>query len=245
MARTFDGVDDVVTVGLGACGFTGDLTLAAIVKLLDDDATDRCIVGLGNSSNRPALQLHGTSRLITLRYGGNNLQQTLAATSADGWVLVAATKATGTTAPRFHKYVFSTGTYTAENDATTTATDATAPVTSNLIGNRSGTRLFEGDIGVVGAWNAVLTDAQIESLAFSLQAWFALQPKALWLLDQDAVGQAVLDLSGGGANQTAITGTAVATSSVPVFGYGHQILTAFQVAVAAVTGIPNLVTARR
>ena len=61
---------------------------------------------------------------------------------------------------------------------------------------------------------------QVEALAGSLQAWYQVQPKGLWVLDQAATTQKVPDWTGGGANESALVGTTVGTSSVPGFSYG-------------------------
>ena len=147
--------------------------------------------------------------------------QTLTLTASDGWALIAFTKAAGTTTPRFHKYVFSTNAWTHEAAATTIA-DPTTPGTNVRLGGGSGP-LGTATSRSRAAGTPPLTDAQIESLPFSLASWFQVSPKGLWLLDQQATSQLVLDLSGGGANESSRTGTSVATASVPVFSYGLPI----------------------
>ena len=82
-----------------------------------------------------------------------------------------------------------------------------------------GLEAFDGDIAVAGVFPGVLSDAAIESMPFTLAAWYSLTPLALWVLDQQAVAQTVNDLAGGGSQQSAITGTTVSTQSVPLFNY--------------------------
>jgi hypothetical protein len=148
--------------------------------------------------------------------------------AADGWCLIAVTKATGSVAPRFHKYVYSTNTWTHQDSATAAANRT--PTAHAMLGGRedpAGTYVdfFDGDVEIAGAYASVMTDTQIESLPFNLAAWFQAPPSLLDKLDQSATGQKVVDLSGNAFNESAITGTAVATSSVPVFNYGDGIWT--------------------
>lgn len=80
------------------------------------------------------------------------------------------------------------------------------------------------DLYASAVWSAVvLTDAQCEQLAFSLSDWWQIQPSGFWLFDQDAVAQKVVDHTGGGANESARTGTTVGTGSPPL-SYGHPII---------------------
>lgn len=251
MARTFDGVDDKVTVSIGATDYlVGPGTVCAIATLAAD-GTLRCVFNAGNStggSNRWNLRVDALSK-IDSGIGSTNLASpTLTIAVADGWVLFGWSKATGSVKPRYYKYVFASNSFSAEDGASNIA-NSTAPGTSSVIGARVGAQFWSGDIALVGIWNAVLTDAQIQALAFSLGAWFAVAPKGLWLLDQAATGQKVLDLSGGGANESAIVGTSVGVSSVPVFSYGASVRRRNAVGVVAAfiaaRNTPQPQTARR
>jgi hypothetical protein len=131
--------------------------------------------------------------------------------------VVAISKAAGTTAPRFHKYKVSTNVWTHENAGATIA-DPTTPSQGPTIGGIAANANIE--LGVVGLWNVVLSDAQIEALPFSLSSWRQIGPSAMWLFDQQAIAQKIRDMSGGGANEATLTGTSVSTSSVPLLSYG-------------------------
>lgn len=227
IARTLDAIDDRITLSIGACGVAfGPGTIAAICKSAADQATNDIMALMIGSSNSGGtgcrFRVLGTTQLADLKLGGSSASApTIKLLTAEGWCLLAVTKATGTVAPRFHKYVFSTNTWTHENSSTSIANNSAPSTTVTIGANVAAQDFFGGDIAIEGFWNVVLADAQIESLAYNLNAWWApAQPKGLWLLDQAATTQKVVDLSGGGANESAITGTAVGTSSVPVFGYG-------------------------
>jgi hypothetical protein len=165
-----------------------------------------------------------TTNNLQLRLGNGAAASTLTVTVSDGWVLAAVTKNdVNPSTVRFHKYVYTTDTWTHENSGTTLG-DSTQPSTSLAIGNWSDASLgfpVAGDIDMVGIWNYNMSDAQVECLPFDLAAWYAPAiPRGLWKLDQSSTGQKVIDMTGGGANQDSLTGTAVSTSSVPLWTPG-------------------------
>jgi len=222
MACNFGSAGDVVGGSIGACGFAfGPGTVATILRRTTD-GTVQVVVFIGNNAvgERHQFALLNDDT-IQLRLTAGSVTSSTTVTSAMGWVLIAASKASGTATPRFHKYVYSTNAWTHEDGGGTEGNNG-APSGDAYVGNYvnfdAGMR---GDIAVAGIWNVVLTDAQVESLAFTLAGWFAAaQPKGLWVLDQNSTAQNVMDLSGGGAILNARIGTSVSTSSVPVFNYG-------------------------
>jgi len=236
MARTFARATvDRVTLSIGALNFVPPVTLAALVRKTTDlqgEVIFRAGTGAGAS-----WWLNSRAADNKLEFSNQTTQAvaaTMTLTVADGWCLVGTSKATGTVAPRFHKYVISTNTWTHENSGTTIA-DPTTPGTNAFIGSSGASSGFDGDIAVEGVWNVVLSDAQVETLPFSLAAWRQIDPKGLWLLDQQATAQKVRDLTGNGANESSLTGTSVATTSVPLFSYGAP-LPRVQIQPAAVVG---------
>jgi hypothetical protein len=153
---------------------------------------------------------------------------TLTVLATDGWVLIATGKATGTATPRAHKYRYDTNAWTHENHFDGIA-NSTAPGSDGTVrfGEMAASSFFIGDMLLLGLWNYKLSDAEVETLPFTLQAWLTTQtpPVGLWLLDQSATTQNVIDITGGGANQSLLTGTAVATNHPPVFNrYGGILL---------------------
>lgn len=241
MPRTFDGVDDNIVLSLGALGFAfGPGTIAAIVKRsADSTANSQMILHVGVSTGARYGLYISTTNILTLRT--DTLSRAAPAgidtcLVADGWLLVAATKAAGTVNRRYHRYEYATGVWQHATDIGTTQPSSSVPTTNANIGSDwNPSSFFQGDIAATGACNAEFTDSQIEALAYSLPAWFAVQPNGLWLLDQALTTQKVNDRSGGGADESAITGTSVGTSSLPVFSYGAAIQLALEYAVFAGT----------
>lgn len=226
MARTFDGVNGKAQSGVSATTWNGTngtaITVAAIARSTTD-ATRKVIAGGGTSSNIVTWELFlDTSNRIGIRLRGVDLVQTLTMTAADGWCLVAASKASGTVAPRYHKTVLSSRTATHEADAQTSADHGTADaqVCLGMRINTTTTNPFAGQIAVVGAWQEALTDATIESLAYSLAPWFRPNCKGLWVLDQQATTGKTVNLIGTLGTLTDFGGTSVSTVSVPEWNRG-------------------------
>lgn len=222
MARTFDGVDDLIVCSAGSLVGVGNgaVTIAIIVKVNDTSKDGAVIYCGGTDLSGVSLELFSGNW-----YGSSQAPSLAAASTSDGWTLIAYTKAAGTVTPKFHKYVYSTATWTHSNAGGTHDNGVAVQSGDNLQMGKwgNGSDRCAVDLALGGVWSRELTDDQIQQLAFSLQAWYAASPVEAWLLDQASTSQAVRSWSGSSA-QTSITGTSVSTSSVPVFSYGFPIL---------------------
>lgn len=236
MARTFDGANDLIVTSAGATTGTTFGTFAVIMQR--NSTAYNSLVFLHTSTPTGIygmlIEDNASGNQLELATAANSRFSTFTVVNADGWVLVAAGKATGSATPRFHKYVYSSNSWTHENGGGTLA-NASGTVNNVRFGEWEGIDDFGGDLAVAAMWKRNLADGEVELLAHSLTAWHASAPTALWTFDQSATTQNVLDLTGGGANQSSLTGTSVSSSSVPVFSYGHPIWVA-QSGGATVTG---------
>jgi hypothetical protein len=218
MARLFDGTNDEIRTSIGGIVGTGAITMAAIMRR--NSTVYNGVIGLHTSGGTATYSIEIADGTGSLDFSGNvNWSPGITVVNADGWVLIAVTKASGTVAPRGHKYVYSSDTWAHNNSASNTANGASVSGGTVRFGEWQDVDDFAGDIAIAGVWDRVLTDAEIENLAFTKEAWHAAAPAGLWLFDQQAVAQSVSDLTGGGANQSTITGTALSTNSVPIFNY--------------------------
>lgn len=232
MARSIDGAaSSGVDYGAGALvnatATANAFTMAAIVRKTSANGVYCRFLGLYTSGNVDVGSLTvnnaGTSADSLEWTVNNNVTWTtsIKLTSADGWCLVAASRAAGSgaLAPRMHKYVFSTNTWTHANASGT------------LAGNTGAAASFWTGYGVSAmswgpqaAWLRVLADAEIESLPFSLSAWWATSPSGLWVPDQSDTSMLINDQTGQGGDQVYIQGTVVSADSVPVLSYGHPVI---------------------
>jgi hypothetical protein len=195
------------------------ISAAAIVRSYTTITGNTTILNMGESGNEWAFGWHSTSKWRF--YNGSGVGIGTTSITANTFYLAGFSKAAGTTLPRFHWLDMTTNTWTHEN-ATGGIADSTTPVTPvTYIGrHRNVDSTFNGAINLVAVWNRVLTDAEFEALSYGLLPWYASAPAAGWLLDQSATTQNVLDWTGGGANQTSLTGTGIDVNSVPSFSYG-------------------------
>ena len=216
MPRLFDGIDDLISCGVGATNVAFGTYAAIIDKTGGDAAAKTILAGMDTATVRWNLALDTSNRLVH-----RGVNSTLTITAAQDWQFIAVTKATGTVLPRAHRYLYATGAWTHENMSATVADSATTMTVVNIGAQVAGTQHFAGDIAVCGVWPVAMTDQQVEALAFSRLPWWAVSPNGVWFLDQAAVTMKVLDETGKGAGETARTGTAVGSTSAP-FSYGHR-----------------------
>lgn len=223
MARTFNGTSDVITCTMST-GVANWLfgTMVAVVKRANDTNWNgpMCRVQVGGTTPESFLDIaptaHATNNALWCDFGASSAtaSNTPKVLSADGWVLVAAAKATGSVAPVYHYYVFNTGVWTR---VTGTAQGDSIGATGGTItlGNTVGD-FFAGDIDVLAFFPTALNNTQMDTLVTSLSAWDALTPTAMWVLDQASTATAVQDRTGNGANQSSISGTSIASTSSPL-----------------------------
>lgn len=245
MARLFDGVDDIIKCSIGGCNLTQPMSLAAIVRLNSDTGTHSLIstVNSNELSESNTLYVHSDGRIIYYTDTNASYDNTIKLFVADGWALLGGDHPAGTAAARLHRYIYGTNVWTHLNGASTA--DNTAPGSTGKVvlgrGSASAPASFlNGDLLIAGLWNRRLSDVEWENLPFSLQAWYASAPKGLWLLDQAQTTQNVIDATGNGANQTAITGTTVATNHPKIFNRGESVIYPSVAAAAAAAGHPTM-----
>lgn len=239
MPRTFDSTDDEIQTAIGAGDVAEPMTYVAIIRRTTDTDAQRAFLGRTNSglSGRGRLQIFSTGNRLNYANTVGNGDSTFTVVSSENWVLVAGSKAAGTAKPRLHKYVYDTDAWTHADSGDPAFGDGSTPGSSGLF--RLGLT-SSMDIQIAGFWARVLSDAEVEQLALTLQGWLAAAPTAAWLFDQSLTTQKLVDWTGGGANESSIVGTSVPTASAPIFSYGHPLLYPNQVADAAPAGQPTM-----
>lgn len=211
-----------ITLGLGNLGFTfGPGTVAAVIRLASSGVTAKEILAVGdpaattatlmtffvNSGDRPGIFISSVSDVTTAKV-----------LVASRWYLVAISKATGSVAPVSHTYDYVTGGWVHENCLSVAAnmTLINSVKLGCYFSSGTGKEFFNGDIAAAAVWDINMSNAQAETLPndVSLAGWNGLGGlRAMWLLDQNDVTTTVTDLTGGGANETARTGTTVVTDT--------------------------------
>lgn len=214
MARSFNGTADVIKMSLGTLSALSNPSTYAVVGRKTTDAANHAFV-----------RLHGS--VTTNLYGGlqvnaSNVMRNFGASgtasspftvlAADDWCVLVTSKTSGTTTPRFHKQVISSGVWShGDGDIAITNIGSAGAGGSPWLGANGTGTFLAGDIAAAAVFNYVLSDAQTETLGLTLRHWVQLQPVAMWVLDQASTATAVPDLTGNGANQASVTGTAVSS----------------------------------
>lgn len=232
MPRHFDRTaNDVITVGPGAIPpGIGDVSLGVTWAII-------WFPEASNEYGLFSLELADTTKILSVNpFTDNNVYSFLqgagsgASETNTGWIsaewqLHAWTKAatSSTNNARWHRYRYSNSTWTHENDGTAQAFASNFTALGHLhIGRYDTGNDLTGEIAVLAVWDRVLSDGEVEGLALDIQGWYNAAPKAGWILNQTSTAQPVPDFTGGGANQTAISGTSVSAFDVPGFSYGGE-----------------------
>lgn len=205
MSRLFDGVDDVVIWGLGSCNLTGAYTLAAVVKLDAGVSWQSYLSNEDASTSRVAFGRHSSGELTAVGGGGAQyFINALSHSNADGWMLIAITKAAGTTAPKMHKYPIG-GSPTHQTALASGGNGVTQAGGNVRFGEIDGSDFFKGRLAVAAEFTTALSDADIESLVttFTRANWLALGAVGLW----DEIDAFTTDHTGNGASRTSLVGT--------------------------------------
>jgi hypothetical protein len=219
--RRFNGSSDVITLGLGALINTITFgTMAVLCRRADESTWDgpfctrsaagdaEMFLDTAPSSESPA------SALWCSYSGAQNNNGAFTVTAADDWVWIIVCKATGTVAPRYHKYVMSTQTWT-RGDGAAGKPNATSPSGGSVqLGMINGSDPFNGDIAAVAVWTTALSDVALNGIVNNWTAGvLAASPQAAWLLNQASTATPLPDAVGT-ANQTAISGTSVQSGTI-------------------------------
>ena len=242
--RELDGSDDAIILLPGSLGSPipapgGPYTLALLVKRVVE-IQENGIVSIGPAYSATSASFgngkltfwigNTTSTGIKSISTAGDATSTLLWTVADGWTLLVATKAAGSAIPRLHKYVLGTNVMTRANASGALGSVALDTADRIAIGKDEYTGKPQSRWASMGYWNALFSDAMVDELIANRRTrdWYdhsAGKPMGLWDFNQAAVGTAVTDLTGGGADQTAIVGTTVVSGDDPPgweFGIGSR-----------------------
>lgn len=218
--RNFNGTSDQITLAVGglATQTGGNLTMAVLMnRQAGSWAAAMSINGTG-STQLISQAFDSADRGYFFTDTGAETWSPVGLTypASDNWVLYAVTKASGTVAPRFHKYVFDTSTWTHSASGETALNGAAPGASGNVkIGAKdTGFDFFNGRLALAGIFPTVLSDATLEGMTTQLQAWVDAGPTGLWPLNQTSTATPVDDIVGT-SDQTAISGTTVVTGDDP------------------------------
>jgi hypothetical protein len=217
MSREFDGIDDRLVVDAGAVTSDGGpMTLLFLWRPLSSHAGG--IIRAFDSGGGIWNVNPFSDGNVYFGVDGQGFTS-MTYSTAQNWVLGGFSKANGSATARGHRYVYDTATWTHTNLGVVGDDTITGTMQEIVLGEFTSGQSLHGRLAVVGVWQTVLSDGQIEGLISSLADWSDLSPTALWAFNQASTSDPVLDLTGGGADQTAITGTTVSADEPAGFTY--------------------------
>ncbi len=235
MARQFATGNSVTVAAGGAAGANRVHTVVALMQISNANAS--LIQGLATST-RVWSVLFDTSKPFGMDdFGAGGSSLTL-----NTWYVVAVSKATGSVPYRYHVAPLSTGVWTHQSSAFNVP-NGSGGTTSIQFGVSETTG---GNIVLAAAaeYSGALSDGAIEALGVtSMDDWLAATPRAAWQFNQASTSDAVTDLTGGAADQTAISGTTVVSDpagwSYSTGGGGGATVAPAGLSVPVVVGSPT------
>ncbi len=223
MSRFFNGpsVADIITFSAGnAPPDEGPITIAVLARATNLAGSFAAWMVQGRAITTPVWAIlvadnSGPKLFMESDFTAGNSGPSL------GWCWYVATKASGSSTPRWHVHDLTAGTAWTHVNAGGNVPDGSGPITNILVGgNGSASTTWRGRIAAVAAWNTVLADLSVEA-ACTLAAADLAAANPNWgvLLNQASTVTAVTDFTGGGGNQTALSGTSVDADEPPGWDY--------------------------
>lgn len=199
------------------------------------------------TSNKLFFGLNGSPPLLSQDFGGavhnvqhDNLGIPIQAAAAGTWMLLGVTwnGTTGAAGSVFYGYTAnSDGTWSAMSNNATAGTDLTAGWTTQgtlsggayiAVGQVEDVNDLSGNLAVMGGWSGVISGTPLSNVVASTRKtsnWWsadtANRPKFLWEFN-GTVAAGVSDVTGGGATQSAITGTTQDTTNDVLGGWTYD-----------------------
>lgn len=195
----------------------GAWTFAAIFKR-SGSTTDgtQFLLSLHSSvgSNQRLAFSYNSSSALQVTLGG--ITRTFGASftiSNDTWYCWVVRKADGdSVTPTANLYNYTTASWAGWTNGSGTLDDNADTIVEGYFGNAPGGFPLNGKIALMGMWSTTLSDTNGETLESAAANWDSLNPDALWPFTQASTSDPVLDFTGNGADQTAISGTSVDTT---------------------------------
>jgi len=226
MARAFDGVDDQITFSAGTTALIarGAVTYLVYVRFKSNHRGG-LLSGTETGTRKMGCNPFDNGHVFFAVNGsvGSNFDYS---TFLNEYVIVGYGKASGNGAT-VTEHLWRSGSGWTHTDLGTIDASAGSTIDAWVTGLFDSGQLLHADIAVQALYASKLSNAAIDAagLQTNLTAWNSLTPAALWSFNQASVGTAVTDLTGGGADQTALTGTAVADEPAGFTNSLNQVVT--------------------
>lgn len=245
MSRQFDtsGGADYITFNVGnAPSDQGPITIGVLAKA-STVAGFTMWMTRGSKAGTPVYGFLTANNSGPKLFAENDVGNGVAGLSTS-WRWYVMTKASGNVPPRIHVWDLS-GAWT-HTDNSANVADGTGPIDALYVGgNGSGSNGWRGSIAVDAAFATQMADLTVEAtFTLSAAALLAASPNYMHRFNQASTATPVPDDTGGGATQSAITGTSVDADDPPGFSYAlGQTIAPSGLAVPISFGTPTLANA--
>src|SRR5580765_3806647 len=227
-ARTCNGSGAKITFNGSVFGVFGYGTVAALVKKSADGVWD-AVSQMTDGLLTPVwgFEIADTNKLL-LSIDNSNFADpvSMSLTVAEGWCVIAATKASGISQPVIFYKVPIGGSLSSESVGSfpNSANGVATMEVGEFIDHTFTGDYFFGEMAIHAAWkNVVLTSTQIASLATHYNNWLGNAggvPTWQVSFKQISTATTIPDDTGGTGGQTAISGNTVSTAGPALPGYG-------------------------
>lgn len=206
----FDGVDDQMVYAMPASGGP-DWTFGTLLVIVKQAVAGSWMSFIEGETTLAAIgHALGRHSSGTIYCSTNVLDQATAIGTGDAWMLVAATKATGSAIPTFHKIPLATGTRTSTAGTTSLNNGATIALGNvRLGGNDDFANIYYGVAAeFVGT---VLTGAQLDTIAAAKTTQSILDLSPTWCVDDGTTSNRFANDLVGTVHRTSTVGTTTST----------------------------------
>lgn len=143
-------------------------------------------------------------------FAWNDFSSGIAFSPGGNWCYVVMTRSTGV--PRWHFQDYTAGGAWTHTDSTFNPGDGSGPIVDVSVGGATGGIKFTGSAAVMATVTGVWTDAEIEARCTNKAIdLYSASPGWMIRFNQASTATAVQDDTGGGGNQTSISGTSIDT----------------------------------
>ena len=208
---TFDGVDDYIQFSAGAIDGTGALTVVAIVKMTANATSFRELLGWNSMDAVWGVNNQNPASPIWFPEDGPYTYD-FTWTAEENWVLLGLSKIDGgPVQPRLHKYVYDTDTWTHTQPGNDISVELPACTSVKIGATGTPGNFMNASFLIMGWWDSVLADGDIETLIPGTDAWVDLSPAEAWRFNT----MSAIDSLTGTSTETTRVGTSLNSGDAP------------------------------
>ena len=167
--------------------------------------------------------------------GGAQISMANLITAGDYQIIGYSKPSAGSAQCRGHYYNYTAGPPWTHFNGTTAGGGPSGAIDNLRMGLVFGGDRLSARKTVAAVWLTGLSDADFETLPTTLAAWMALAPAECWPMNQANASDPILSITGGGADQISVTGTAPTVSAEEPPGWSYELTASVDLTPAVLT----------